>query len=332
MIKQLDVIGLGMNAIEQVVRLPVPPNREHVIVCPPKSYEIFEGGTMANILTGLTRLGLKTGYLGKVGGDYFGIMITKACVNEGIDLNHCEILPEERSAWTWDIADGQGHRTHLLFPNVLTRIDEPYIKSNSYYIKTCRLLHIDISGLPIASCLLAAEIAKAEGIPIIVSLNISVSDVLETLGGGTKDELETLISFADCFISTFAGSSSLIDESDPLEIVPALQTRYLIPWVVLSHDPQGYFIATEHDTFYEPAFAVEPLDLTGLHDAFLAGITFGFFNEWNIRDTARFANAYRALNSLKIGPRSGMCVEAEVRQFLSEHEQSINNSDRESQP
>ena len=62
---------------------------------------------------------------------------------------------------------------------------------------------------------------------------------------------------------------------------------------------------------------IDPVDGTGSGDAFHAGMIFGFFKGWDMRETARFANACGALNTIKLGARSGMCSENEVEHFMA---------------
>jgi sugar/nucleoside kinase (ribokinase family) len=136
---------------------------------------------------------------------------------------------------------------------------------------------------------------------------------------GTKTELEELISYTDLFISCQEGARELTGKEEPLEMAAALREKYLIPNIVISSDSDGCFIATEKEIFHSPAFTIERVDTLGADDAFSAGIVFGFFKGWNIREIARFGNACKAMNSLKKGPRGGMTSEAEVREFIAQY-------------
>jgi ribokinase len=195
MTSKLDVIGLGTNAIDQVIQLYRIPDADAKVVCPPQNYGLFDGGVMGNTLTGLARLGLKTGYLGKVGDDSFGEMIKKSCMDDNIDLSHCEIVPGKHSAWTWIVVDAEGERTIVLFPNVLTEVDEDFIGEAANYIRTCHLLHIEGSEMRLKPFIDAAKTAKSADIPIAFDLDIPATDFIEDLDLATMDELEEMISF-----------------------------------------------------------------------------------------------------------------------------------------
>lgn len=316
----LDVIGLGTNAIDQVIRLYRIPDAEAKVVCPPRNYELFDGGVMGNTLTGLSRLGLKTGYLGKLGDDDFGKMIRDSCRKNSIDLSRCEIIPGEHSPWTWIVVDDRGERTIVLFPNILTQVDEAFVSASSEYIKSCRLLHVEGSEMRLKPFIEGAKIAKSEGKRITFDLDIPASDFIEDLSLATMGELEEMISLCDLFIPCIGGAQDLTSKDDPLDMAAALLEKFGIPIVAISHGAEGCFVATEKEAFQSPAYRIHPVDGTGSGDAFHAGMIFGFLKGWDMQDTAKFANACGALNTIKLGARSGMCSEDEVRSFMERNE------------
>lgn len=320
MTNKLDVIGLGTNAIDQVIQLYRIPDADAKVVCPPQNYELFDGGVMGNTLTGLARLGLSTGYLGKLGVDSYGEMIRKACLSEGIDLSHCEIVPDKHSAWTWIVVDEEGERTIVLFPNILTEVDEAFVLAASNYIQSCRLFHVEGSEMQLQPFIVGAKTAKSGGIPVTFDLDIPVSDLIDNLALATMEELEEMISLCDFFIPCIGGAKDLTQKDDPLDMAVVLLEKYKLSNVAISHGSEGCFVATEKEAFQSPAYMIDPIDGTGSGDAFHAGMIYGFLKEWDMRETARFANACGALNTIKLGARSGMCSERDVRQFMADNE------------
>lgn len=314
----LDVIGLGTNAIDQVIQLYRIPDADAKVVCPPQNYSLFDGGVMGNTLTGLSRLGLNTGYLGKLGDDNFADMIQKSCTADSIDLSCCEIVPGKHTACTWIVVDEDGERSIVLFPNVLTEVDETFITSTSDYIQSSRLLHVEGSEMRLKPFIEAAKIAKAAGSLITFDLDIPASDFVTNLGFATADELEEMISLCDLFIPCIGGAKDLTNKKHPLDMAISLQEKYEGLNVAISHGAEGCFIATDKEAFQSPAYRIDPVDGTGSGDAFHAGMIFGFLKEWDMQETAAFANACGAMNTIKLGARSGMCSEAEVRSFMSD--------------
>jgi len=320
MTSSLDVIGLGTNAIDQVIQIYRLPDADAKVVCPPQNYGLFDGGVMGNTLTGLSRLGLKTGYLGKLGDDNFAKMISKSCMDDGIDMSHCELIPGKHSAWTWIVVSADGERSIVLFPNVLTEVNEAFISTSTNYIRSCRLLHVEGSEMRLKPFIEAAKIAKSAGIQITFDLDIPASDFVEKLGLATTDELEEMISLSDLFIPCIGGARDLTNREHPLDMAVTLLEKYNISNVAISHGAEGCFVATQKAAFQSSAYIIDPVDGTGSGDAFHAGMIFGYLRGWDMKKTSSFANACGALNTIKLGARSGMCSEAEVRRFMLKNE------------
>lgn len=320
MISNVDVIGIGTNAIDQVIQLYRIPDADAKVVCPPEKYTLFDGGVMGNTLTGLSRLGLKTGYLGKLGDDNFAKIIQESCGNDNIDLSHCEVIAGKHTACTWIVVDAKGERSIVLFPNVLTEVDEAFIESAASYIKSCRLLHVEGSEMRLKPLIEAAKIAKSSGVLISFDLDIPASDFVDKLHLATMDELEEMISLCDLFIPCIGGAKDLTSKEDPLEMAVSLRKKYGVANIALSHGAEGCFIATEKEAFQSPAYVIDPIDGTGSGDAFHAGMIYGYMRGWDMPEVGSFANACGALNTIKLGARSGMCTEVEVREFMVKSE------------
>jgi len=319
----IDVIGLGTNAIDQVIQLYRIPDADAKVVCPPQNYSLFDGGVMGNTLTGLSRLGLKTGYLGKLGDDNFGKMIQKSCKADGVDLSRCEIVPGKHTASTWIVVAADGERSIVLFPNVLSEVDEAFVAAAGDYLQSSRLLHIEGSEMRLKPFIEAAKIARSAGIPVSFDLDIPAADFVTKLGLATMDELEEMIGLCDLFIPCIGGAEDLTHKVHPLDMAVSLQEKYGVPNVAISHGSEGCFIATEEEVFQSPAYIIDPVDGTGSGDAFHAGMIFGFLNGWGMQETSAFANACGAMNTIRLGARSGMCSEAEVRNFMARNERQI---------
>jgi sugar/nucleoside kinase (ribokinase family) len=319
MASNLDVIGLGTNAIDQVIQLYRIPGADAKVVCPPEKYSLFDGGVMGNTLTGISRLGLKTGYLGKLGDDNFARMIQESCRKDSIDLSHCEVSQGKQTACTWIVVDADGERSIVLFPNVLTEVNEPFIQAAAGYITSCRLLHLEGSEMRLKPFIDAAKIAKSAGALISFDLDIPAADFVGKLELATMEELEEMISLCDLFIPCIGGAKDLTSKENPLEMAISLQKKYGVANIAISHGDEGCFIATEKEAFQSPAYHIDPVDGTGSGDAFHAGMIFGYMQGWDMQETSAFANACGAMNTVKLGARSGMTTEAEVRKFMTEN-------------
>ena len=314
-----DVVGFGVNAIDQVIQLYRIPTADAKVVCPPDKYKLFPGGLMGNTLTGLARLGLKTGYIGKLGDDRFGALLQDYCREDGIDLSACEVIKGAHSPWTWIVVDKEGERTITLFPNVLSTIDDEYINRRAGYISSARVLHLEGSEMSLKTSIRAAKIARENGVKVCFDLDIPAEDMIDELGLCTRAELDEMIRLADYFIPCIGGARQLADSDDPLAMAEILQQTYGNSVVALSHGAEGCYVASSEESFQSPAFEITPVDGTGSGDAFHAGIIYGLVNQWTLQKTAQFANVCGALNTIVMGARSGMRSAREVESFIKQN-------------
>ena len=108
--------------------------------------EIHAGGVTGNNLTQVARLGASAGWLGLIGDDESGRLITKAFADDGLDLSGAETIKGEQSTFTWIPVDAQGERCIYMFPNINGKLSveqvrgrfAPNIKSAKHFIPRLR--------------------------------------------------------------------------------------------------------------------------------------------------------------------------------------------------
>ena len=110
----MDVIGFGalnLDRIYQVNRWAGADEESYI-----KNVSEFCGGSAANTIIGLSRLGLKTGFLGKIAGDREGQLLTNNLEKEKVDTNGLIISQEGRRGAVHGFVDGDGERALYVDP------------------------------------------------------------------------------------------------------------------------------------------------------------------------------------------------------------------------
>jgi ribokinase len=79
-----EVIGFGALNCDTIYRVDdlAPPGKETGVISATRQ----PGGSAANTIVGLTRLGVKTGFIGTVGNDRAGSLLLDDLKREGVDL------------------------------------------------------------------------------------------------------------------------------------------------------------------------------------------------------------------------------------------------------
>lgn len=127
--RTLDAIALGRAGVDLYVREP------GVSLEAASGFEKFVGGSPANIVAALSKLGSKTGFIGKVSDDSFGHYVVNYLKQIGVDISHIR-LDTSGSRTSLAIAEMKPDDCEVLFyrnaPADLllgpSEIDEAYIR------------------------------------------------------------------------------------------------------------------------------------------------------------------------------------------------------------
>ena len=90
--KPFDVVGLGLNSIDFLSLVPEFPasNSKMEIL----RFATSGGGQVATAMVALSRWGVKTKYIGKVGSDEFGRLSLESIRQEGVDISSVTTEPD----------------------------------------------------------------------------------------------------------------------------------------------------------------------------------------------------------------------------------------------
>jgi ribokinase len=313
---RIEVIGIGGCNIDYVAFTSIIPGKGEKVIA--TTHEIHGGGVCANTLTQLARLGVKCGWIGKIGDDNAGRMLMEIYDKEGIDYSQAIVVKTKSTSFTWIIVDEEGDRTIIVFPNVGAELTVEDINERCNYIKTAKIFHSEILQMPITPLLRAAEICRESG--VLVSFDLDVPpDYLYRWKFATEEELMRMISLSDLFIPCKPAVSALIEEEDFEKAAKKLLD--LGPKIVaITLGEKGCALAykTKANNVKSaviPAFQVNTIDTTGAGDAFHGGFIYGLLKNWDLKKAAIFANACAALKCTRKGARSSPALN-EVEAFL----------------
>ena len=133
----IELIGLGALNIDHIYKVErILEDGEAVV----EESGAFPGGSSANTIYGLTKLGIRTGFAGVVGDDVEGKLLIQDFKNVGVDTSQIIIKKGEQTGSVLCLSDKLGKRSIYVTPganNLLTTKD-----INLTYIEQARILHI----------------------------------------------------------------------------------------------------------------------------------------------------------------------------------------------
>ena len=137
------------------------------------------GGAPANVAVGLARLGTKSGFLGRVGDDFFGHHLKEVLDTNGVDTSHLIMDPRIHTGLAFVSWDSLGDATYLFYrqPSADTMLSPEDIDQN--YLAGARVLQFGsllLATEPSASATFQAlKIATEAGLLLSYDLNLRLS-------------------------------------------------------------------------------------------------------------------------------------------------------------
>ncbi len=297
--KAFDAVALGLNAVDHVAVVAEYPafNSKVELV----SHTTLFGGQCATAMVSLSRLGLRSRYIGRVGSDLAGQMQIASIRNEGVEVGELRIIDGADSQIAVILVDeSTGERTVMWRrdPRISIRPDE----IRPELITSARAFHCD--GHNIDAEVLAATWAREAGIPTCIDVDFDY--------GG-----ERLYPLIDYLVTSEEFPERMTSLADPRRSLAALKERFGNPFLAMTLGRRGAIALLDGEYVESPGFIVDAVDTTGAGDAFHAGFLFGLLEGFDVETTLRVSNAVAALNCTKPGARGGLPTREQLEDFLS---------------
>jgi sulfofructose kinase len=296
--KPFDVVGMGLNSVDfltVVPEFPAPNSKMKML-----HFSKQGGGQVATAMVALSRWGVKTKYIGKIGADELGQFSLQSIRQEGVDVSSVTIEPNATNQFATILVDGStGDRTILWNRDDRLMYREGELRKEE--VCCGRLLHLD--GHDIRAAIQCARWAKEESIPTVADL-----DKVEPLTSRLIQEIDFLIT-SSRFPTLYTGIS------DQKEAFLELQ-KQTHGFLCATLGPSGAMAWVNGEIFYAGGFNVKTFDTTGAGDVFHGGFICGLLQNWEVEKILRFANAVAALKCLDLGGRRGIPTLEKTQPFM----------------
>jgi sulfofructose kinase len=296
--KLFDVVGMGLNSVDFLTVVPEFP-------APNSKWKMLQfskqgGGQVATALVALSRWGVKTKYIGKVGDDELGQFSLHSIRQEGVDVSSVTIEPNATNQFATILVDGTtGDRTILWNRDDRLMYREGELRKEE--VCCGKLLHLD--GHDIHAAIQCARWAKEEGIPTVVDL-----DKVEPFTSELIKEIDFLVTS-----SRFPGLYTGISDREKAFLELQKQTR---GFLCATLGRLGSMAWVNRKFFYAEGFNIKAVDTTGAGDVFHGGFIYGLLQNWEVEKMLRFANAAAALKCLDLGGRRGIPPLEKTQRFM----------------
>jgi sugar/nucleoside kinase (ribokinase family) len=283
-----DVVGVGINATDTIIRLPHFPAFDSKVEL--LSAEVKPGGQVASAIVACRRWGLSTRYVGKIGDDAAGKLQVEEMQREGVDCRWIT-TPGAMSQSSFILVDEpSGERTVLWKrdPQIALRPED----LQREWIVGSRVLLVD--GHDTKAAAQAARWAHEEGIPVVGDFD------------NRYPHVEVLLEYVDFIVASKNFPERLTGERDLLKSLPAISRRFKCRLTGATLGRLGVLVWNGKHFFLCPGFRVHATDTTGAGDIFHGAFLYGLVRNWGVEETLEFSCAAAALNCTARGARGGI--------------------------
>jgi fructokinase len=298
----------------------------------PKGNPIFEanpGGAPGNVLAALSKLGMKTAFIGKVGNDQFGRELAETLRNCGVDTSGLVFSDTVRTTLAFVHLDSSGERFFSFFRNPGADMTISPEEVNFELVENTRIFHfgtLSMTHEPARTATLQAVI-KAKNAGSMVSFDPNLRKSLWDRINDAKEMMAKGMELADIVKLSEEELQFLTGMKDCEEGSRELWKTYGNRLIFVTLGSRGCFYRMNGVTGYRPGYRVPVKDTTGAGDAFLGAVLYrilsGNVDLSNcqpslLEEIADFSNAAGALVTTGLGAIPSMPTLEQIRTLMRE--------------
>jgi sulfofructose kinase len=292
------VVGLGQASYDSLGLLASFPAEDEKVEL--AAIERQCGGPASTALVTLSRLGIKTSFLGAVGDDPAGMEIVKGLDAEGVESGFLKIRPGYTSQCAFiAITRKSGKRTIFWHRGSAPPLSKEEVDLSAF--SKAEILHLD--GLMLEASLEAARQAKARGMRVVMDAG--------TLREGSLD----LLPLVDTLIASERFAAPLVGREAPPEKALKELSRFGPGELVVTLGARGSVGLKGMNLIHQEAISVDAVDTTGAGDVYHGAYIYGALQGWPMDECMRFASVVSAMKCREVGARKGIPRLEEVLSF-----------------
>ncbi|MCR4765869.1 MAG: adenosine kinase [Bacteroidaceae bacterium] len=299
----IKIIGMGNALVDVLVSLQddsilhelllpkgsmtlIDENKFHTI----KEYfnkmdtHLSTGGSAGNAIRTLNSLGAQTGYIGKIGKDYYGDFYRNSLIEQGTQA-HLFVSPSLSSGVASTFISKGGERTFGTYLGAALSLSAEELTIDLFQGYT----YLFIEGYLVQNHDLikrAMELAKQAGVK--VCLDLASYNIV-------KEDHELFTFLVEKYVDiVFANEeeAKAFTGMGPQEAVKELTNYCEIAIVKIGG--RGSLIATKQEVIHEPALPVPCVDTTGAGDFYAAAFLYGLSKHYTLRQCAKIGSIVAA--------------------------------------
>lgn len=292
------------------------------------SFTRVAGGAPANVIGAVTKLGIPSKMLTKLGDDPFGDYIIDVLNEVGIDTSNIERDQEGETALAFVSLAADGNRDFKFYRKNSADLRYSVDDIPDDILDDCGMIHfcsVDLVESPMKEAhkkLIDMAIEKGVKVSFDPNLRFSLWDDLDAL----KKTVNDFIPYADIIKISDEELEFITGKTDIKDAAPELLSAGRGKYVIYTKGADGAEIYTKDGMVEAPGYSIEVRDTTGAGDSFIGAFLFCILRDEvddlnsvskeKLYEYLDFANAYAANTSTKEGALAAMAAMDEIQEWI----------------
>lgn len=247
----------------------------------PGKVDISMGGVGRNIAENLSRLDVNTKLISAIGNDLYGNTILSESKNLNIDVNDCFVSDEySTSIYVSILNNDKDMQLAISHMDIIEKLDESFIHSKHKSLNDSKVIVIDTN---LSQESIEFITRTYSHLPIFVDTVsttkcLKIKNILDKFEGIklNKYEAETL-------------SGIKIENLDDAKASCKYFIEKGVKSIFITLGSDGVCCANKEKILHIPGVKIDIVNATGAGDAFMSGIVYGYVNELDLDETAKFS-------------------------------------------
>jgi ribokinase len=292
---KFDVIGFGALNVDMLFKVDkLACSEEESFI---EDYKEACGGSAANAIVGLARLGCKVGFIGKVANDREGKMQLDCFKAEGVDTSGIVETTKGRSGSVMGFVDRKGARALYINSGVNDLVEPREIKYE--YISQAKLLHLSSF---VGEKSFRAQKKLLSALPEGVEISFDPGSLYAQKGFAI---IEPIIRNSHVLMPNAIELEQLTGEEDyrkGADFMIAMGVKI----VAVKLGSKGCYVTDGNEKLSVEPFKVKAVDTTGAGDAFCAGFLYGLIQNKSLYECGQLGNFVASRSVMAMGARAGL--------------------------
>jgi ribokinase len=298
---KFDVIGFGALNVDMLFKVERLAGAEEESFI--EDYTESCGGSAANTMVGLARLGCRVGFIGKVADDREGKLQLDCFKTEGVNTEGVTVASKGKSGAVMGFVDRKGARALYINSGVNDNIEPREIRWE--YVSQTNFLHL--------SSFFGEKSFRAQkkllgSLPDNVKVSFDPGSVYAQKGFAA---IEPIIRSSYVMMPNALELELLTGETEiPKGAAQLIDIGVQIVAVKLGE--KGCYVTNGQEKKTIQPYKVKAVDTTGAGDAFNAGFLYGLLHDKPLTECGRLGNYVAAQSVTKMGARAGLPCEKDL--------------------